>query len=91
MKFEFDNEEALIAYVQERVVLSEEATGIVGVSRQRLYELRKAGRIVPLVEGNKGVIYWRPDLEQLRAVLSTASAMRHGGRHIDVWEGENVE
>lgn len=66
---QFEDENALITHVQDRVVLSEEATAILGVSRQRLYELKKAGRIVPLVEGAKGAIYWRGELEALAKEL----------------------
>lgn len=61
----FTSEEDLIDYVQHRVILTEEVTRILGVSRQRLYEIIKTGRLVPLVRGRTSSIFWRPEVEAL--------------------------
>lgn len=68
-RYQFKTTDELVTYVQEQVVLTEEATIILGVSRQRLHDLRKQERIVPLVEGKQGAIYWRAELEVLAKEL----------------------
>lgn len=69
-RYRFVDDADLREHIQNNIVLSEEITVILGVQRSRVYELRQAGRLVPLVMGNAAAAYYLPEVLQLRDELA---------------------